>query len=814
MSTSEVMDILDKAIADTKDLYVLDTLLDLKLSSSNIFNSTKINFDPSFVLREVVNFDLVCSIFEKATQICDDFLKPFKSVVEYIINNEKDIKYQSNIVRFLNYLVSFCFRNDKVEILFNHLNPEFIYNFLIISLSNTELKSKAYETLIFYFKLFQRVEQIKCLNAIFEFCFKNNNLDVFCALLNHIPKDVMYSEQCCLSNENVWLYVESCISGSQSHLQKQGEYILSKYIDSFTTVNAIKHIFISSDFKNSWQTFFVLIDMGREKQLHLITPSLDLFKYIFDLPFLWQKCVFKIFLEHSQSTIVYQVVIAILSRTYSLGNLKEVSKLVFQAINKNEYTDLSCEMFEALGRFCGELDKTELEIVVKELVQISWNIVSFWKAIHSVFTRENKANLKIDLFHEVVCCALNLPHVYIRNDCIDHLVNIFWDEEDYNNIFKIIQSLKPTDNIYFQNRKISNEVTYLVINNLLQFTDHFHDLQKNKICFMILECLNIDIWSQFQNCLLTLSPHVVLFTWRYYLLSSDINKLDLATLYGQIETFLTEYFNKYLLEETTDFFIEVCKVFICLFQTDIIVQVVSTPLFSSEKYNNNQIYVALVLLQELLFKHEYEELYPDMEINIKSCGSSVVIHFSKNFVGINDIEVKDSRICGECINLIFKQNKNEFAFDSTKEILDVFTNFIEFQNNKVLYRVSQKLYDLLLRTTCKNLVIDFVNVWQKKLLQIKKDQYFKDIVNEFIKLMYSELYLNYNIDDIASINNIFLELSESYLVIRLNLIKALRKLCADSFSYNEMCLELVTDIYIQGAITTKDERLVCQFLFN
>ncbi|CAG9765192.1 unnamed protein product [Ceutorhynchus assimilis] len=568
---------LDKAIAETRDVQKLNSLLDIKLGSSH--KSNKLHFESDFVLEIIKNNDY--ELLKKISCVCDtdDHSIIFKTVIDFINTTKNDIKYQLTIINLLHFL----FKSFETKI-FENLSPKFIYNFLIASLNIPESKSKAFETLTLYFQIFSVSEKILCLNKVFEFSMANNNLDIFCALLNATDKQVMNDENCCfnIENSNFWNYIESCISNQKSHLQKQGGYVLAKYTDS-------------ND--ESWKAFFILIDVGREKQLHLIGPSLNLFKYIKGLPFLWQKCVYKIYLEHTQTTIVYQVAIEMLKQSYLEENLKEIFRILFPAINKNEYSYLSNEMFEGLHDFCLKLNKNQLEIVAKELIAVSWNSVSFWKVIQSVF--DNKASEKINLYQEVISCAANLTNVFIRHTSIQFLIKSFWDETNYEKLIKIgsccFELTKHNNFDYLQDCKVSLKVLFM-----------FKDDPK--------KINHLKIWKQCRNYLSDYELGTVLVD--FYMTHLDADNCDL---------FINLFVNASIESQSLNAII------------------IHEPLFAPQNYNQYQLYASLALARS------------GIDIKIHKNKEAIIIRYNDKAV----IEVKDFGICNAClVDIIFKWYPN------------------------------------------------------------------------------------------------------------------------------------------------------------
>lgn len=822
-------DVLNKAITtEDKDVQLLINLLNVKLSLHNKDPKAcpKLDFYPIAFLDKNIDFYLLIQVLDKTSHICNDKREFLNWLTAYVNGSLED---NFTKVKILNYLVEFSVKNNLSTVLVTLVQPGLIYKFLLDlmkrDLKNPEIHKLAYQTLISYFKLFDKPNKIECINAAYYYCRAINNLDLICALLNHINGEYFYTESCCLSNDTFWILIENHISGQSSHLQKQGIQILTKYVCVNTTFNKVKDIFMSSDTEVAWQAFFLLIDVGREKQLHLVEPSLNLFKCIRHLPLLWQKCCYRIFLQHSQLTVIYKVAIDIFKRVFESQNeLREMLKLVLPAINKHEYSLLSCEVFESLAHFCNCLSREHFQVVLEEITAISsWNPVSFWKVIKSVLTNINDKQkyVSFEVIQRILVCANNLPHVYIRIETIKFIVaSLWWDK---TNQFKILETLIN----YCNNKVLVNYYFSPKIELDQMFFDGNYNQLDQKVWFNILQDSGTNNWLKFQSNYNNLSSCLKLLAWRDFLLQSARSKNTLSLKFNEIESFLLSYFEQNLYsDDTANMFITVFKMLFSWrpINDHMFMEVIRKPLFNPLTYKPIQIYVALVLVQQYLFKQQvrnangksfyfYKSYQANIRVFFKSGWRGFFIYFSNmdDKTTMSSIRVDYSLIGIECVNLIYKlASKRTFTEEIAEKTIEQFNTLLDSQGNQVAHHIYAKTYQIFLQISespdiTKTLFNNFVtkNLFIN-LMQLKKDQYYKDIATKFTKIVCSENFIKYNKNELDLIFDTLLNISLQCPQIRLTFTKELNNVV--SRNNDKFYIKLIIDLYLQGVIITKDER--------
>ncbi|KAF7270488.1 hypothetical protein GWI33_016554 [Rhynchophorus ferrugineus] len=134
--------------------------------------------------------------------------------------------------------------------------------------------------------------------------------------------------------------------------------------------------------------------------------------------------------------------------------------------------------------------------------------------------------------------------------------------------------------------------------------------------------------------------------------------------------------------------------------------------------------------------------------------------------------------------------------------------------NEVLLCIYEHLIHFVNVSEAPELVIKFINTCHARLSNLKKDFYFKKILINFVNTIYSVEYLSKSKESAFLMSDSLLEYSKAYPVVRLHMITAIKKIikCDDIYGGSEW-LTTIVDIYLQGVITTKDERteyFICQ----
>lgn len=803
--------ILDLAIKNTQDLKTLNILLDAKLKFFDGSSSdNKISIDISHIYKGTsINSDLLKETLSKALIVSNDPTALLLELLSYIQHNDNtDCKI--NVAYILDVVIRYCYTQSSIEFLFEHLKYEYIITFLLGVTECKSVRKQIYETITFFYSILPVNAKVNSLNVVFHFCQTKGNLDTLCALLYKVDVDVIKESVCCFNTDDFWHFLGNCLMQSSPALNKQGIYIMKYYINNF--YNSVHNTYISVPelSENSWDTFFLLIDIGKEKQLHLVEPALELLKDIEIYHFIWQKCIYEIYLNHCQPSIVYNVLMHVLQQNYEDENLKSVLKLILPAINVNDYNEETCKVYLSFQTFSSKKCKKDFDIILNEILLIPWNSMSLWKVIQNIFVTENKKCINIDYFKDILSCIVKLSHTYVKTECIKYVINYFWDGRSFYKMYKIAKSLKNYNinyHSYFQSHEISEEIVDFIINELLILSGNDGSVDKIEICIMLLQRLNFDIISTtIMKHLHKLNPHIKLFVWNMYLKSPTYS--ESGDLILQTEEFLIEYFLEHLSSNTTSYFLTLL-ITVTEKTENFHMKIVNLLIQSSLKPNifkKEQIFVSLAFLNKfpiLLREH-------DNSINNEqqTIGEQIFEIWSRKI-----FTERDTYICKEYIHILFKLYNNKLNLRNTTEITELFKSMFDCHNNELLVFLYEKILTIIQLTEVPDVLFDFLKFCYSKLKTLKKDVYFKKILIHYINAAYCDNLVS-NVGGIFLTNNKLLEFSATYPVIKFHLISSIRKLLHEKNCSNFVYLmPTILEIYLQGIITTKDERteyFICQ----
>lgn len=618
-----------------------------------------------------------------------------------------------------------------------HLNIELVNTLLASAVQSTEGRAQACDALLARFHQFPGPQQIACLNTVFEHGRANHNLDIFCALLSTVPETLLFDAASCLVLDSTWAYVALCLSGSEPPLQKQGAHILSKCAHSpkVPCLNGSEH---------AWRAFFALLGAGREKQLHLVEPALELFGHIGDLPAIWQKCVYGVYLRHPQSAVVYRTAIHLLQQP--AGLVLELLGGLLQAINQNHYHALSTRAFQALSDFSSGVGPSEWPTVISSFTAVHWNVVAFWKALQSFLG--HRPPVSAPLAQDLISSALRLPHLYLREQSLGLLVDALWDPHDYHKVLKLAGCV-PRE-------CLRGPVAEAVVQAAVEALVKCRDFPQISALMAVAGLGNVRVQID------AVSPDVAL--------------LARVNGFSPKSVDLLEYFRRHLRWETADAFLQLCAK--DPLSQDELWELCGSP----EKLSDSQLYVVLELAEPL-----------GLPISPKVVDDSFTIIVSQ---GGKDTAVRstDWRVC-----------RASLAFVPTTETLDairVFKHLLDSQPNSVLPRLCQTVHDILQIRGPDPQLKDFVGVLHQRVQQIKRDPLYKDVLREFAKIVYSDKFVRCNGD----ISGDLVGLAQSCPFLRLELIQRIQLLDSVDVACYVTCLPAIADLYYQGAIVTNDER--------
>ncbi|KAL1490835.1 hypothetical protein ABEB36_013461 [Hypothenemus hampei] len=786
-------DLIQKSV-ESKNLKLLAKLLNTRLTCcENQSNKQKLKYDVATPILNMEDTDtkLVINILDTYSKLCNNLEKLSATIIDKLnnCNLSLDKRFQLFKVLWINH--------PHPKYIFQSVEYILVHDLFIQSLKidSGSRSSEVYEMFLKYYEILPELERINCINLLYD-SEPNGNLTLLAAILNQInlKEELFLNERSCFNRVSFWSSIEGAISEhDQNCFTKHAKYILKKYVD-FEINRGTNRFFLSKCTNEHWDAFFILIDVGREKQLHLVCPSLHLLKKITPLPFIWRKCCYSIYLQHSNATIVYKVAIEILSQSFQGLELNDIFNLVFPAINRTTYNNYSLEMYEKLETFCLDLDPDDHKRLVKEFVKPNWNVATFCKAIKHVFPVKRKIyRISSGLCQKVFNCAKRLPHIFLRNECLKYLIQVFWNNLDMNNIYTIMDAVTFDDGSnfseYFENFQFSDEIVQFIRDQLILASTHFTS-RKIFLYFAVLIAKNIDLWSYFHGSLYKLSPIAQIYVWS----SHDCTLSD----HRDVENFVKNFFYQQLSSSNSESLMTM-KPLIHAFVT-VTSKLNKTNLFfdalkQCEKSRSEHVQ-RLVALKVLLQDSDIQ-----MEVTVEPNLMITILKYDE----VINIAIDRPEICSICINAFFELHRQRgFSQDNTRKAVELFKSALNFLDNELLLNIYEKTLDLLkISQDHKRTVLDFIEILYRQLFEIKKDRYYKNIVNTFIQIYYTEDVIT-TTDTFNDLVNIYQLYPES----RHNCITTIRKLLSntENICCYQNCVRDIVNIYLQGVIISLEDR--------
>lgn len=469
---------LDHKIYETQCLRSLLIFLELKRKRILEGKSKTICY-PVHKIYEQETEDLIlqCEVLKIMFLIVEKPEEEILRIIMYInfqfdqVNNFSNSNRNKRIALLLNEIILIC-NVQKMECVFQeHVSLCHIDRFFI----NTTKKQHPLKTIVLstvlpnYVRSLNELYQLQFLQNYFLKCKELHNLEVMCVLLNHIDnKKLIANCESILFLDDFWEHLENCISSDIYDQQKQGIFLLKKFVQAVYDYSSVQckipylqttDISICHEAPNKiWQIFFILLDASKEKQLHLIWPSLTLLNSLKFVSDIWQICIYKKLLMHSQNAVVYYVASHILHNNIFFQKL---NKCLLSAINKNEYTYYCTKMFNNLPGYCNSLKSEDFLLFLEDILEITWVPTAAWHFCSNTFSKTLNKAIPFKFVEPMYKVWKRLPHVYIRNGCLsiffNYIVKNFNWKNSLDDILKILFILKDHDSDLFV-KSVSNHI--------------------------------------------------------------------------------------------------------------------------------------------------------------------------------------------------------------------------------------------------------------------------------------------------------------------------------------------------------------------
>lgn len=255
----------------------------------------------------------------------------------------------------------------------------------------------------------QKLLSIHCLESIWSTLCKHQCDRCYTTIAHLITfyihechNDLQFSRN--FLNDSLWLFIRNGIESSELLRRKQSIYILKNVLE-FATNHELFNNFAHKNFmvnnqinsldeiRNTWKTYFIVLENLVDIQSHLILSSLeqylcDIVKY---LPDFWYSAIFVIVLKHHNSQVIQYGIEFILNGQQHFERT-DLQAIFYMALN-NVFLYAKDKTFPAdsLVDYIGKKLSSELDLLSK----IEWKAVPAWillKSIDSYLSNEAKKN--------------------------------------------------------------------------------------------------------------------------------------------------------------------------------------------------------------------------------------------------------------------------------------------------------------------------------------------------------------------------------------------------------------------------------------
>ncbi|RZC41348.1 uncharacterized protein BDFB_000226, partial [Asbolus verrucosus] len=487
---------LNDMIKTTSCLATLNSLLQIKHRRIMEGQCEKLCFSiDSIYLRHSVNVDLKIQVLQTALHVVTNTGTHLLQAINYFLdklqcNLNEDELYET--LNLFNVIINCC-KNNNIEPILCKVDYRRIYDVILLLLKYANTSKRVNTFTLLYFipsclDISTQGNQNILLENIFELVAELKKLEILCVLHDRFISTEL-NEDCfnLIKSDDYWLLLDACMVSKDSYLQKQAVYLLSKSVDISLNCNNSHYIPIFFKFNNVneaekiWKNFFILMDVSNEKQVHIVEPSLHMLNSVTHLHPLWRMCLYKVFLNHPQNSIVYAVALFILQNELEWVNFSKIIKELFSSINKNDYSANFKKIFQEIGNFCTKLNQNEFEFLVEESLKLSWTPAAVWCLYNNIFDKTTHFHISVALLEGVIKRLKSVPHTYIRDGCTKIALMYYTDNfifDSVDNLLKVSVLFLNADESVFNSFIVDNKEQILFYTVDLQ--NEFSKLLKNE----------------------------------------------------------------------------------------------------------------------------------------------------------------------------------------------------------------------------------------------------------------------------------------------------------------------------------------------
>ncbi|CAH0552971.1 unnamed protein product [Brassicogethes aeneus] len=789
---------LDKQILKCKNPLKLRTLLYIKHERINEEFDSKLDLNFKEICKnDNENIETICELLRVSLVITKNAEKQSEHILIYCLTRIREQSNNSKIVlrmlKIIHEILKYYKVNSNIAC---NMYEELNMILLILFNCNFEDVTIFINSYIIsnYLCLMPSALLIKFINDIFILCMTKQNLSILCNLYNYIhPKN----NSSLFNNSEFWEYLSNCIKSDKTYLAKQAIYLLTKsihiiYLDSPGTIdNTYVQILHSENPLKTWNVYFSLLDISKEKQLHLIQPSLKLLNQIKYMHIIWQKSLYCILVNHSQISVIYTTALEILINA-TPSNLEIVFNLVLPAINKNELTSKTLVVFFELSNLVRKMDEKQLVDFLKASLMVPWNPTSLWCICYYIFKSDFIEKVPISFYDQIIGLIQKLPNIYIRDGCTNVLHNSIINLKKiltFKEFLKVCQIFLSIDKYPMLTNFVVKQYRkeYLEdIKNVIDFQNKFVD-NTFILCLNIIQILKLNICVQY-------------FT----------NNID---NYGSL--LLLQIFNKFpeIFPEKLDKFTKHFPLQDTTIDVNILLRVLK---YVDDKNLQEKLSNILMLdPQDLDSKINCDNIYLSFKLLHRENPKYVEILKYWEKIILNGSLKINSKICicfiDKYLSSDYDKNKN---IKVIKKILEI---IFDSQTDDVIVNTFSKLKYLI--NIAGNDIENLLELYYSQIKKLKINGGFKDAIKNYIEVIFGLVGKNQNIEFILEKSKLLLELAKTFEVIYYYIALCIHNEVSKHYNENvsNLCIPLLIDIVLQDALIHKEKKVeyaVCQEILN
>lgn len=416
-------------IRSCHNLDMLDQMLDIKLEfiKKNAHQKAVLPLDNVLNNIDRENLNKACSVLEKLLVVQSDDTElqhlqyHINNYISEINTNEKDkLNIAFNLI--ISLLTAYS-GNSKLELALDKLFAT------LLKCEDKKEDKKLWHTFVvrILLKYTQNFDK-KYLYKVVESTVKARRLDILCSFINFVlSEDLKYEIALLTNSEDFWELMGNGLVAQENFLKKQAIYVLKCLTDfTFDTSSLynesefikLKSISIEKT-KKAWKTYFLLLDIAQEDQIHLVEPSLILLPTITCLHPFWVTKMYGILFSHSQVDIVSSAVNSILTSDWlnDVQNFKSFAEHLIGAFTRVSYRNYCTKISPLISSFVQNCNEQIFLRLLTASCDVIWSPFITWAFYRSVFYNCPKFKIPLYLSKDILNHLHLLPEEHIREAC-------------------------------------------------------------------------------------------------------------------------------------------------------------------------------------------------------------------------------------------------------------------------------------------------------------------------------------------------------------------------------------------------------------